>query len=73
MIFCWRRNKCAADISFLSITSSHPAIDSAMTAFDYLSEVGVALGTGEDFVVAIGSSSCGDTSEGELEKGCCWE
>lgn len=41
-----------------------------MTGFDYLSEVGAALGYvgGEDFVVAIGSSCCGDISEGDFEE-----
>ena len=45
------------------------AIGNSMTAFDYLRQGGVALGHGEeDFVVAIGSSSCGDTLEGDFEK-----
>ena len=40
-----------------------------MTAFDYLRLGGCCFGArGEVFVVAMGSSSCGDTSEGDFEK-----
>ncbi len=42
-------------------------IDSSMTAFEILKTGWVLVGVrGEDFVVAIGSSCCGDTSEGDF-------
>ena len=49
------------------------AIDSSIPAFEILKTGWVLVGAREEvFVIAIGSSCCGDTSEADLKKGWLW-
>ena len=50
------------------------ALPSSLPAFDHLTQGGRCFGVrGKGFVVAIGSSCCGDTSEADLKKVGIWE